>query len=289
MKVAAPFVPFITEEIYQNLKTDGMSESVHLCDFPEVQTGRRDAELEHKMALTQQAVSMGRAIRSMHNLKVRQPLNAIHLVTRDRDEKNILIEMEDIIREELNVKEVIFRDNEEDLVEYSAKANFRELGRKLGKDMKEAAAAIAKFSGSEIQSLLDGNTLSLDVAGDSIDLTIDSIIVQREEKEGLKVLNEGSLTVALDPVVTEELRQEGLVRDLVRGIQNMRKDSGLQVTDRINLVINAAGELAESIGNFEDYVKAEVLCDNLEISSEVQAAELESGEAKVSLTLSVVD
>jgi isoleucyl-tRNA synthetase len=289
VKVAAPFVPFITEEIYQNLKTDGMSESVHLCDFPEVQTGRRDAELEHKMALTQQAVSMGRAIRSMHNLKVRQPLNAIHLVTRDRDEKNILIEMEDIIREELNVKEVIFRDNEEDLVEYSAKANFRELGRKLGKDMKEAAAAIAKFSGSEIQSLLDGNTLSLDVAGDSIDLTIDSIIVQREEKEGLKVLNEGSLTVALDPVVTEELRQEGLVRDLVRGIQNMRKDSGLQVTDRINLVINAAGELAESIGNFEDYVKAEVLCDNLEISSEVQAAELESGEAKVSLTLSVVD
>lgn len=285
VQVAAPFVPFISEEIFQNLKTEGMSESVHLSDFPVVNDQRRDGLLEHKMAITQQAVSMGRAIRSLHNLKVRQPLNAIHLVTKNRDEKNILIEMEDIIREELNVKEVIFRDNEEDLVEYSAKANFRVLGKELGKDMKEAAEKIAALNPTEIQSILDGNTLSLDISTRSIDLTIDSIIVQREEKEGLKVLNEGSLTVALDPVVTEELRQEGLVRDLVRGIQNLRKDSGLEVTDRINLVVNPDEELHESLDAHKEYFQSEVLCDSLEYSQEPQSSQINSGEVACTVTL----
>lgn len=285
VKVAAPFVPFIAEEMYQNLKSEDMCESVHLCDFPQTDETRRDSVLERKMELTQQAVSMGRAIRSMHNLKVRQPLNALHLVTKNRDEKNVLIEMEDIIREELNVKEVIFRDNEEDLVEYSAKANFRELGKKLGKDMKEAAGKIAALSAAEIQGLLDGTTLSLEIGESSIDITAESIIVQRDEKEGLKVLNEGSLTVALDPVVTEELRQEGLVRDLVRGIQNLRKESGLEVTDRIALVLCADEDLAEAIENFEDYLKSEVLCENLELSPDAQQNQLESGDVAVSLTL----
>ncbi len=287
VKVAAPFIPFISEEIYLNLRGDGMRESVHLCDFPQAAQERRDAELERKMALTQQAVSMGRAIRSMHNLKVRQPLNAIHLVTRNRGEKNILIEMEGIIRDELNVKEIIFRDNEEDLVEYGAKANFRELGRKLGKDMKEAAEKIQGFTAREIQSLIDGNTLTVDLGGTTHDITINSIIVQRNEKEGLKVLNEGSLTVALDPVITEELRQEGLVRDLVRGIQNLRKESGFQVTDRINLVINADQELAEAISAFQDYVLAEVLCSKIDMNPNQQEIKLDSGEVRCTLSLSL--
>ena len=266
VKTAAPFIPFITEEIYQNLCTSGMKESVHLCDFPQSDQRRRDEVLEHKMAVIQQAVRLGRAIRNLHNLKIRQPLNAIHLVTRNRDEKNILIEMEDIIREELNVKEVILRDNEEDLVKYSAKANFRELGRKLGPNMKEASEQIERLSPREIQSLLDGNTLIFEIAGKSHEITIDSVIIRRHEKEGLKVLNEDSLTVALDPVITEELRQEGLVRDLVRGVQNLRKECEFTVTDHISLHITADSELLEALKMFMGYFQQEVLCDSLRVS-----------------------
>jgi isoleucyl-tRNA synthetase len=139
-KVMAPITPFIAEEFYQNLKNDEEPESVHLCDYPRAREERRDEALERKMELTQQAVSMGRRLRVMHNLKTRQPLKALHLVTKDPEERNILLEMQDIIMEELNVKEVVFRENEEELVEYQAKANFKVLGRQLGKDMKAAAA-----------------------------------------------------------------------------------------------------------------------------------------------------
>lgn len=131
--VAAPFIPFLTEEIYQNLRTEEMPESIHLSDYPEADSSKRDPDLEKKMEVTRKAVSMGRALRSVHSLKTRQPLKAIYLVTRDSQERRILMEMEDIVREELNVKDVIFRENEEDLVVYKAKANFKILGRKLGK------------------------------------------------------------------------------------------------------------------------------------------------------------
>ena len=142
VQVAAPFIPFITEEIYGNLKAKGLPESVHLTDFPVYDPGRRDVELEQKMKLTRQAVSMGRALRTLHNLKIRQPLKALHLVTKDQQEKRILIEMEDLIKDELNVRSVVFRENEEELVVYTAKPNYRVLGKQLGKDMKEAAARI---------------------------------------------------------------------------------------------------------------------------------------------------
>ncbi|MFW5776158.1 MAG: isoleucine--tRNA ligase [Spirochaetota bacterium] len=262
--VAAPIIPFVTEEIYRNLRPSDAPLSVHLADYPVADRSKRDVELEQKMAVTQQAVSMGRAIRSMHNLKIRQPLKAIHLVTMESNEKRILIEMEDIIREELNVKEVVFRENEEELVEYSAKANFRKLGKELGKDMREAAARIEGLSGREIQGLLEGTTLSMDVAGRMFDLTQDDVIIQRTERENLKVLNEGSLTVALDPEITEDLRQEGIVRDLIRQIQNIRKESGLEVSDRIKLVIGGPDELRDAVQNNDEYLMGETLAVSLD-------------------------
>ncbi|HKJ85960.1 MAG TPA: isoleucine--tRNA ligase [Spirochaetia bacterium] len=262
--VAAPIVPFVTEEIYSNLREGSAPTSVHLCDYPVADRSKRDFELEEKMAVTQQAVSMGRAIRSMHNLKIRQPLKAIHLVTRESAEKRILIEMEDIIREELNVKEVVFRENEEELVEYSAKANFRKLGKELGKDMREAAARIEELSGREIQGLLEGTVLNMDVAGRSLDLTQEDVIIQRTERENLKVLNEGSLTVALDPEITDELRQEGLVRDLIRQVQNLRKESGLDVSDRIRLTLSGSDELRAAVESNEEYLMGETLARSIE-------------------------
>ncbi len=283
IKTAAPIIPFITESIYRNLRSADMPESVHLCNFPQTGQKRRDAELERKMSLVQQAVSMGRALRSMRSIKIRQPLNAIHLVTRNREERNILIEMEDIIREELNVKEVILRDNESDLVSYSAKANFRELGKKLGSKMKDVSVKVEQLSTREIQSLLDGNTLSLELGDQHFDITVNEVIIRRHEKEGLKVLNEDSLTVALDPNITEELRQEGLVRDLVRAVQNLRKERDYRVSDRISLAIKGSEEVIEALTQHKKYFEQEVLCRKLMIRDVAQETPLLSGECSVTV------
>jgi isoleucyl-tRNA synthetase len=278
--VAAPIVPFVTEEIYRNLRNQDEPESVHLRTYPVSDPALRDRELERKMALARQTVSMGRALRVMHNLKIRQPLSALHLVTRDRDERNILIEMEDIVRDELNVKEVIYRDNEEDLVEYRAGANYRVLGKQLGKHMKDAAAKIQALSGPEIVSLMEGATLSMDLGERVFDLTIDGVTIQREEKENLRVLNEGSLTVALNAEITDDLRREGIVRDLVRGIQNLRKEAGLNVTDRIRLSLYGSQQLKEAVSAFEEHLEGETLAVGWDWERAESASEVDCGEEK---------
>ena len=285
IKLACPVIPFITEEIYQNLKTDSMPESIHLCDYPEADASIRDEQLEKKMEVTQHAVSMGRALRANFSLKIRQPLKAIYLVTRDSEEKIILKEMEGIISEELNVKEVIIRDNEEELVEYQAKANFRVLGKILGKSMKKGAAKIEELSMDAIKSLLDGATLSIEVDGKGCDITSDSIVVQRFEKENLKVLNEGSLTIGLDTELSEALRQEGLVRDLVRNIQSLRKETGLDVSDRIKLCISGADEIKSSVDNHEEYMKNETLTVDWEWKEAEDSKDFECGDYSCKIAL----
>ncbi|GHV01650.1 isoleucine--tRNA ligase [Spirochaetia bacterium] len=257
--VAAPFMPFTTDAIWQNLRNDNEPESVHLADFPQVQEKQRHRGLEYRMAAVQHAVSMGRSLRSQYNIKVRQPLRMVELVTRNPDEKKVLLEMEDIIREELNVKDVLFRDNEEDLVEYEVKANFRVLGKELGKDMKAAAERIAALSQTEIQGLLEGATLAIEVAGRTVDITADKLDVRRIEKANLKVLNEGTLTIGLDTEITEELSREGDVRDLVRGVQNLRKEMDLAVTDRITLYLSGSDKLKTAWESFAPFVASETL------------------------------
>jgi len=276
--VAAPFIPFITEEIYQNLRTENMPESIHLCDFPVADSNSRNPELEKKMAVTRQAVSMGRSLRSIHSLKIRQPLKAIYIVTRDPREKAILKEMEDIIIEELNVKNVIYKDNEEDLVEYKAKANFKVLGKTLGKNMKAAAAKIEELTMLEIQSLIDGSTLEVNFGSGEFSLKEDGIVIQRFEKENLKVLNEGSLTVGLDSEITEELLREGTVRDIVRSVQNLRKEKDLDVTDRINLKLDGNEWLKSAVDSFKDHLLTETLADAVSWGVTPESTEFNWGE-----------
>ena len=257
--IASPFMPFVTEEIWRNLRRPGDPESVHLGDWPKYEASLRDEELERKMASVRHAVSMGRALRVQNDAKIRQPLAAVYLVTRDEAERAVLMEMEEILRDELNVKKVVFRANEEELVEYSAKANFRVLGKELGKDMKAAAEKIERFSAREIASLLEGAVLELEVAGRSVEITKDKVDVRRSEKEGLKVLNEGSLTLALDTEITDALLAEGYVRDLVRGVQNLRKEGGLEVTDRIKLSVAGDEGLKPALDAFMDFIRSETL------------------------------
>lgn len=282
---AAPVIPFITEEIYQNLRCDHMQESVHLQMYPEYQESLRDFELEKKMELTRQAVTMGRALRASHSLKTRQPLKTMYLVTRDASARAILAEMQDIIAEELNVKEVVIREDEEDLVTYAAKANFKVLGRKLGKDMKEVAQMISEFSADQISAILAGSQEHLEYSNGSIDIDEDSIAVQRTEKANMKVLNEGNLTVGLDSEMTEELILEGLARDIIRSVQNMRKDSGLEVTDRIRLSVSGGQTVQKAVDGFSEYICKETLASYGKISADAYTSSADIGEHTITIML----
>ncbi len=280
IKVSAPAVPFITEEMFGNLRTQDMPISVHLTDYPVEDLSRRDYELEERMTVTRKAVSMGRALRSSHNLKTRQPLKAIYLVTRDASMKSILHEMEGIIREELNVKEVIHRENEEDLVEFRAKANFKILGKQLGPHMKEVAGAIENLSMDEIQSILDGSVLVIDYRAGSLELNEQSIVVQRNEKAHMRVLNEGNLTVGLDSEITPELLIEGLARDIVRAIQNLRKERDLDVTDRIQLTIDGEQGVIKAVEAYRDHIMKETLADLITFGTAEHAVQAPCGDTQ---------
>ena len=266
----APVLPFITENIWQNLRKEEEPISIHLADYPLYDEKRRDEELEFKMATVQKAISMARSLRYQFNLKIRQPLKAIEIVTRNQKEKAVLLEMEDSIIEELNVKEVIFHDREDEMVEYSAKAAFKVLGKKLGSSMKEVAAKIEQLSSNDIQGLLDGATLSLECASSLVEITQNEVIITRIEKENLRVVNDGTLTIGLDTKITEELLLEGYARDLIRGIQNLRKDCNLKVTDRIRLYVYFAqttkdkDALKKAFEEHSSYIASETLSSNLE-------------------------
>jgi len=278
-QVAAPFIPFITESMWQNLRNDEDPISVHLSDYPVAEENKRDFALEFKMDTVQKAVSMGRSLRSQYNLKNRQPLRSVEFVTRNPEEKAVLLEMEESIREELNVKKVVFHEREDELVEYSAKANFKVLGKELGPLMKAASAVIAALDQSSIQSILEGGTLSIDVEGKTVELTEEKIIVERHEKAALKVVNDGTLTVALDSEITEELKLEGYVRDFVRGIQNLRKESGFEVTDRIEITASGNETLEKAFNMFADYISSETLAEKATwVSSLENATDISADE-----------
>ena len=260
----APFMPFTTEEVYRNLREENSPESIHFCDFPKYNEELRDLELEKKIKITQLAIKLGRALRSIHNLKNRQPLSTMHIITKNKEEMEILKEMEDIIKDELNIKKVVYEEKEEELLVYKAKANFKVLGKVLGKNMKEFNALIEKLSNKDISNILNGKSLNLELANGS-EFTADksNIIIDREEKEWLKVLNEGTLTVALDTVLNEELKQEGAVRNLIRAVQNLRKESKFEVSDRINMNIRADENLKLALEKHQNYFKEETLCKNI--------------------------
>ena len=278
-QVIAPFAPFIAERLFQGLKTDEMAISVHLCDYPEADTGLRDTALEQEMDLAMRTVSMGRALRNQHKIRVRQPLGEIHLVTTDPAERDVLRRLEDIVREELNVKTVLFDENEDALVELSAKANFKVLGRKLGKDMKRAAGLIAGLSADDAVTLRDGGSVSL-VDGDfTLELTGEDVLLNRSEKPGLFVVNEGTLTVALDATLNDELIEEGLARELVHHIQKIRKDSGLEVTDRVALLYAGDDVIVQVVEKFKEYIAAEVLADSFQQDDRGETLDVEGHSA----------
>lgn len=283
--VACPVIPFITESMWQNLCA-GLK-SVHLCDYPNSNPLLRNEAVEYKMAVVQKAVVLGRSLRNTYNVKNRQPLASVTIVTRDNNERAVLQSMEDVIRDELNVKHVIIGTKEDELVEYRAKANFKVLGKALGVGVKEVASQILKLSSEQISSIIDGNSLFIDIkdlspggsTNKTVEINAQSIIVERVEKEDLKVQNDGTLTVGLDLHITKELQNEGYVKDLVRAIQNLRKTSGLNITDRIILTVACDESLTEAFNTNRDYVTGETLATGVNLKDTSNIDGLQKVEA----------
>lgn len=287
-KVMAPFLPFLTEAIYRNLavgKLKDAPQSVHLNHYPKAVEGRTDLALERKMRLIRQAVTMGRALRSRFIIKTRQPLKEFVIIVRDNETLVLLRQMESMIKDELNVKEVRFDTAEEVVVAISAKANFKKLGKQFGPKMKDAAAIIEKFSPEQIRNLEQGSTI--EVAGKLIGF--DDIEIRRSKREGIEVETEGELTVALDTTITEELLQEGMSREFINRVQNVRKTTGFNVTDRIIIHCKCPDTLVSALKRFHDYICTETLAVDLVFdqkeSSSSELIEIDDIKASVMVEL----
>lgn len=255
-KVAAPFTPFIAEEIYRNLKGKSDPDSVHLCDFPTANAAARDLDLERRMADVQAAVELGRRLRADNDLKVRQPLSALKLAGGD------VAGLESLIEDELNVKKVEFVADETELCNVSYKANFKTLGKKCGPKMKAVAAAIASMGNGELGT---GNGWTKEIEG--VEISADDVLVTRSPKEGLVVASEGSVVVGLETALTPELVAEGLAREFVSHVQSMRKEADFEVTQRIALTVEADDEMRSALEAHSQYVKGETLALSLEFAA----------------------
>ncbi|OGV67502.1 MAG: isoleucine--tRNA ligase [Lentisphaerae bacterium RIFOXYB12_FULL_65_16] len=263
-ELAAPFIPFVTESMYRNLRTPQMPESVHLCDYPRASSAHRDERLNQCMAHTMSAVSLGRYLRTQANLRVRQPLAEATLVAAADNIRDDLQSMSSLIAEELNVRSVRIRADEEDLVELSCKANFKKLGPKLGARMRAAAATIEKMPTAQLATLRKTGEVSVDIGDEQLlRLTTEDVTIQRREKEGLSVANEGDITVALDTRLSDSLIREGWAREIVSRVQNMRKDADLQVTDRIVVTCQLPPDGTTALAEYDEYVRNETLADRV--------------------------
>ena len=280
-RVIAPFVPFIADGIHRALKQPGDPESVHLCLFPEKEAQmNRDSDLEQRMELVLSAVTMGRALRAKHQLKIRQPLRKITLITATPEAQRILEDLGELITDELNVKSVEISRDEKDLVELSAKANFKLLGRRMGKKMKSVSQAIAAMSPDQIRDYLQQGSIELMVDEESTRFENEEILVQRNQKEGLLVETDNLLTVALDTEINEELMQEGLAREFVNKVQNMRKEKNLDVMDRIVTRYRGSKMLESSLETHSDFIRTETLTNVLSSESVLEGEDWDlNGEA----------
>ena len=254
-KVAAPFTPFIAEEIYTNLKGASDPESVHLCDFPTANAAARDLDLEKRMADVQAAVELGRRLRADNDLKVRQPLACLKLAGGD------VKGLEELIEDELNVKKVEFIADETELCDVTFKANFKTLGKKCGPKMKAVAAAIA--GAKKVPFECEGFTI-----------TEDDVIVTRTPKDDLVVASQGAIVVGLETALTPELIAEGNAREFVSHVQSMRKEADFEVVQRIAVTVSCDAEMKAALEAHLDYVRNEILAVSVTITE---------GEGEVSL------
>ena len=263
-KLLAPFAPFYADELYHDL--GGKLQSVHLERFPAVDESLVDIDLEERMSMAQKITSMVLALRRKVNVKVRQPLQQIMIPAVDNEQKAHIEAVKSLIMNEVNVKELKFAEGQGMLVK-KVKCNFRVMGKKFGKLMKAVAAQIDGLSQEEIAQFEKAGTVSFNIEGEPITVEVADVDIISEDIPGWLVSNEGNLTVALEVELTPELRKEGMARELINRIQNLRKETGLEITDRIIVTVTPCVETDEAIKDYADYIKSQVLADDIIIAN----------------------
>ncbi|RKR15002.1 isoleucyl-tRNA synthetase [Maribacter vaceletii] len=273
-KLSAPVAPFFMDRLYKDLTNTTQkdaSESVHLADFPEYDSAIIDADLESKMEKAQTISSLVLSIRQKEKIKVRQPLQKIIVPVLDEKQKQEIEAVADLIKSEVNVKEIELLDDASDILVKQIKPNFKVLGPKYGKDMKLIAQAVAGLNQEDIQKIEQDGELSISIENKSINLQLQDVEISSQDIEGWLVATSGKLTVALDVTINDELKKEGIARELVNRIQNIRKESGFEVTDKIDIKILKDGIVEEAVAGNIDYIKTETLTADLHFEEKLES------------------
>jgi isoleucyl-tRNA synthetase len=268
-KLGSPIAPFFMDRLFTDLNAvSGLdkSDSVHLTDFPVADESKIDKQLEERMELAQQVSSMVLSLRKKTNLRVRQPLQKILIPVSGDNIKDQLEKVSGLILSEVNVKELEYLDESAGFLVKKIKPNFKTLGPRYGKLMKEIAAAVNGFTQEEISKIETEAQYNLEIAGEIVEMYLTDVEIITEDIPGWVVANQGTLTVALDITVTEGLWQEGIARELVNRIQNIRKDRGFDVTDKITLDLQKNDQIEQALSNFNDYICSETLAESLTVS-----------------------
>ena len=287
-KLMAPIAPYYADRLYRDLTeaTGRDTQSVHLSQFPVADDSKIDKEQEKRMELAQQITSMVLSLRKKEQIIVRQPLQKIAIPAVDMEQQLRIEAMKQLILDEVNVKELEFVEGSGILVK-KVKCNFRTMGKKFGKLMKDVNAAVTSMSQEQIAELERQGSLNVTLAtGEAVVIEAEDVEIFSEDIPGWTVANEGSLTVALDITVTEELKNEGVARELVKRIQNLRKESGFEITDRIDIQLQHHPETDKAVAQFGEYISAQVLANSITLVDEVsEPTELDFEDYKVNINV----
>ncbi len=273
VKLMSPIAPFYADKLYMDLVTATGRDnvvSVHLAKFPEYNEEMIDRELEARMQMAQDVTSMVLALRRKVNIKVRQPLQCIMIPVVDEEQRAHIEAVKALIMSEVNVKDIKFVDGAAGVLVKKVKCDFKKMGPKFGKQMKAVAAAVAEMSQEAIAELEKNGSYTLQLDGADVVVEAADVEIFSEDIPGWLVANEGKLTVALDVTVTEELRQEGVARELVNRIQNIRKSSGLEITDKIKITLSKNQQTDDAVNEYKDYICNQVLGTSLTLTDEVE-------------------
>ncbi len=285
-KLMAPIAPFYADRLYGDLKAASAENgcvSVHLSTFPKVEASEIDTTLEQRMELAQKVTSMVLSLRKKEHVIVRQPLQKICIPATDACQKENIEAMSQLILDEVNVKELEFVEG--DMLEKKVKCNFRVMGKKFGKLMKAVAAAVGALSQDAINELSVNGSVQVDVDGQTVEIVREDVEIVSEDIPGWTVANDGALTVALDLEITEELKNEGMAREIVKRIQAYRKSSGFEITDHIHVVLSHDDNLQKAVEAYHDYICSQVLADKLEFGAPESGEELDFEDFKISVDI----
>ncbi len=285
-KLMAPIAPFYADRLYGDLKAASAENgcvSVHLSAFPKTEASEIDTTLEQRMELAQKVTSMVLSLRKKEHVIVRQPLQKICIPATDACQKENIEAMSQLILDEVNVKELEFVEG--DMLEKKVKCNFRVMGKKFGKLMKAVAAAVGALSQDAINELSVNGSVQVDVDGQTVEIVREDVEIVSEDIPGWTVANDGALTVALDLEITEELKNEGMAREIVKRIQAYRKSSGFEITDHIHVVLSHDDNLQKAVEAYHDYICSQVLADKLEFGAPESGEDLDFEDFKISVDI----